>query len=140
MRISVENAGRIFCDMPWPTRCTDCPGSLAAPLRIAVSGAVTFAALQILARAALLLFLLMLLGASQADAEAGHLFDRLPPEVMAIVWPGAEELGPEEGKPPAIAGNMESAICKGRRFSLQNEFFAALAPRRRGRRQRRKVA
>jgi len=52
MRISVENAGRIFCDMPWPTRCTDYPGSLAAPLRIAVSGAVTFAALHILARAA----------------------------------------------------------------------------------------
>jgi hypothetical protein len=102
MRISVENAGRIFCDMAWPTHCTDCPGSLAAPLRIAVSGAVTFAALQILARAALLLFLLMLLGASQADAEAGHLFDRLTPEVMAIVWPGAVELGPEEGKPPAV--------------------------------------
>jgi len=50
---------------------------------------------------ALLLFLL--LGASQADAEAGHLSDRLTREVMAIVWPGAEKLGLEEGKPPAIA-------------------------------------
>jgi transcriptional regulator of nitric oxide reductase len=50
---------------------------------------------------ALLFFLL--LGAPQAGAEAGHLQDRLTPEVMAIVWPGAEKLGPEEGKPPAIA-------------------------------------
>ncbi len=49
------------------------------------------------------LFLLMLLGASQADAQAGHLSDRLTPAVMAVVWPGAQKLGPEEGKPPAIA-------------------------------------
>ena len=76
-RISVENAGRLFCNMPWLTRCTDCPGSRAAPLRIAVSGAVASAALQIFARAALLLVLVVLLGASQADAEAGHLLDRL---------------------------------------------------------------
>ena len=110
-RISVENAGPLFCDMPWLTRCTDCPGSLAAPLRIAVSGAITFAALQILARAALLLFLVVLLGASQADAEAGHLLDRLTPEVMAIVWPGAAELGPEEGKPPAIAVHRDGKIA-----------------------------
>jgi NosR/NirI family transcriptional regulator, nitrous oxide reductase regulator len=66
-----------------------------------VSGAVTFAARQIVAGAVLLFF--TLLGASQADAEAGHLSDRLTPQVMAIVWPGAEKLGPEEGKPPAIA-------------------------------------
>ena len=68
---------------------------------IEVSSAVTFAARQIVAGAVLLLF--MLLGASQADADAGHLLDRLTPEVMAIVWPGAEKLGPEEGKPAAIA-------------------------------------
>jgi NosR/NirI family nitrous oxide reductase transcriptional regulator len=79
-------------------------------LRIAVSGAVTFAALQILARAALLLFIFMLLGAAQADAEAGHLLERLTPEVMAIVFPGAEELGPEEGKPPAIAVHRDGRI------------------------------
>ena len=71
-----------------------------------MSSAVTFAARQFVAGAVLLLFMLLtftLLGASQANAEAGHLLDRLTPQVMAIVWPGAEKLGPEEGKPPAIA-------------------------------------
>src|SRR5205085_1295714 len=29
--------------------------------------------------------------------------ERLTPEVMAVVHPGAERLGPEEGSPPAIA-------------------------------------
>ena len=53
---------------------------------------------QIAAGAVLLLF--MLLGASQADAES--LSDRLTPQVMAVVWPNAEKLGPEEGKPSAI--------------------------------------
>ena len=53
----------------------------------------------------------MLLGASQAAAEAGHLLDRLTPEVMAIVWPGAEKLGPEEGKPPAIAVYRDGKIA-----------------------------
>src|SRR5580698_213965 len=74
------------------------------PVRSPVSGA--FVARQIVTGASLRLFLLllfMLLGPSQAEAEAGHLLDRLTPEVMAIVWPGAEKLGPEEGKPPAIA-------------------------------------
>src|SRR5471030_2379571 len=66
-----------------------------------VSSAVTFAVRQIVTGAVLLLF--TLLGVSQADAEAGHLLDRLTPQVMATVWPGAEKLGPEEGKPPAIA-------------------------------------
>ena len=53
----------------------------------------------------------MLFGASQADAEAGHLLDRLTPQVMAIVWPGAEKLGPEEGKPPAIAVYRDGKIA-----------------------------
>jgi NosR/NirI family transcriptional regulator, nitrous oxide reductase regulator len=78
-----------------------------------VSGAVTFAARQIAAGAALLLFTLlifMLFGASHADAEAGHLLERLTPEVMAIVWPGAEKLGPEEGKPSAIAVYRDGKI------------------------------
>src|SRR6201996_5130061 len=66
---------------------------------IEVSSAAT--ARQIVAGAAVLLF--TLLGASQADAEAGNLRDRLTPPVMAAVWPNAEKLGPEEGKPPAIA-------------------------------------
>ena len=84
------------------------------PVCSPVSGAVTFAALQIVAGAALPFFaflLFMLLGASQADAEAGHLLDRLTPQVMAIVWPGAEELGPEEGKPPAIAVYRDGRIA-----------------------------
>jgi NosR/NirI family transcriptional regulator, nitrous oxide reductase regulator len=40
---------------------------------------------------------------SPARAEKGHLRERLTPEVMAVVFPGAEQLGPEEGAPPAIA-------------------------------------
>src|SRR4029453_19337038 len=39
-----------------------------------------------------------------AFAEKGKLRERLTPEVMAVVFPGAERLGPEEGTPPAIAG------------------------------------
>ncbi len=78
------------------------------------SSAVTFAARQIAAAAALLLltFLLStLFGASQANAEAGHLLERLTPEVMAVVWPGAEKLGPEEGNPPAIAVYRDGQIA-----------------------------
>ena len=40
---------------------------------------------------------------SPALAEKGKLRERLTPEVMAVVYPGAERLGPEEGSPPAIA-------------------------------------
>jgi transcriptional regulator of nitric oxide reductase len=79
-----------------------------------VSGTVTFADRQIVAGAVLpllTLLLFMLLGISQADAEAGHLLDRLTPDVMAIVWPGAEKLGPEEGKPPAIAVYRDGKIA-----------------------------
>ncbi len=36
-------------------------------------------------------------------AEKGKLRERLTPDVMAVVYPGAERLGPEEGSPPAIA-------------------------------------
>src|SRR3984885_14866685 len=64
---------------------------------------------QIMVGAVLLLSTLP--GASEADAEAGHLLDRLTPEVMATVWPGAEELGPEEGKPPAIAVYRDGRIA-----------------------------
>jgi transcriptional regulator of nitric oxide reductase len=38
-----------------------------------------------------------------ASAEKGKLRERLTPAVMAVVHPGAERLGPEEGSPPAIA-------------------------------------
>src|SRR5712664_1731284 len=41
--------------------------------------------------------------ASPAFAEKGKLRARLTPDVMAVVYPGAERLGPEEGAPPAIA-------------------------------------
>src|SRR5258706_11907993 len=41
--------------------------------------------------------------ASPATAEQGRLRERLTPEVMAVVYPGAERLGMEEGLPPAIA-------------------------------------
>ncbi len=41
--------------------------------------------------------------ASPAFAEKGKLRERLTPDVMAVVYPGAERLGPEEGSPPAIA-------------------------------------
>src|SRR5262245_17800053 len=41
--------------------------------------------------------------AAPAAAEMGKLRERLTPDVMAVVYPGAERLGPEEGSPPAIA-------------------------------------
>src|SRR5882672_1055352 len=47
--------------------------------------------------------LMALVFASPAIAEKGKLRERLTPEVMAVVYPGAERLGPEEGTPPAIA-------------------------------------
>jgi NosR/NirI family transcriptional regulator, nitrous oxide reductase regulator len=40
---------------------------------------------------------------SPALAEKGKLRERLTPAVMAVVYPNAERLGPEEGSPPAIA-------------------------------------
>src|SRR6266550_3772130 len=46
---------------------------------------------------------LALLFAAPAIAEPGKLRERLTPEVMAVVYPGAERLGMEEGSPPAIA-------------------------------------
>jgi transcriptional regulator of nitric oxide reductase len=47
--------------------------------------------------------LIALVFASPAIAAQGKLSERLTPEVMAVVFPGAERLGPEEGDPPAIA-------------------------------------
>src|SRR5262245_22955077 len=47
--------------------------------------------------------LIALVFASSATAEPGKLRERLTPEVMAVVYPGAERLGTEEGSPPAIA-------------------------------------
>lgn len=38
-----------------------------------------------------------------ARVEAASLRERLTPDVLAVVMPGAERLGPEEGSPPAIA-------------------------------------
>src|SRR5712691_2231890 len=50
-----------------------------------------------------LLALFTLTLASPSFAEKGKLRERLTPDVMAVVYPGAERLGPEEGSPPAIA-------------------------------------
>jgi NosR/NirI family transcriptional regulator, nitrous oxide reductase regulator len=47
--------------------------------------------------------LITLVFASPTFAEKGKLRERLTPDVMAVVYPGAERLGPEEGSPPAIA-------------------------------------
>jgi NosR/NirI family nitrous oxide reductase transcriptional regulator len=52
---------------------------------------------------AVVLALAALAFASPVLAEKGKLRERLTPEVMAVVFPGAERLGPEEGSPPAIA-------------------------------------
>jgi NosR/NirI family nitrous oxide reductase transcriptional regulator len=50
-----------------------------------------------------LLALIVVALVSPALAEKGKLQERLTPDVMAVVYPGAERLGPEEGSPPAIA-------------------------------------
>ena len=47
--------------------------------------------------------LIVLVLATPALAEKGRLRERLTPAVMAVVYPGAERLGMEEGSPPAIA-------------------------------------
>src|SRR6267154_2056423 len=46
--------------------------------------------------------LIVLVFATPAFAEKGKLRERLTPAVMAVVYPGAERLGMEEGSPPAI--------------------------------------
>ncbi|MDE2476953.1 MAG: FMN-binding protein, partial [Alphaproteobacteria bacterium] len=46
--------------------------------------------------------LIALVFTSPAVAEKGKLRERLLPDVMAVVFPGAERLGVEEGSPPAI--------------------------------------
>jgi NosR/NirI family transcriptional regulator, nitrous oxide reductase regulator len=56
------------------------------------------------------LSLLALAFASAAAAEKGRLKERLTPDVMAVVYPGAGRLGPEEGSPPAIAVYRDGAI------------------------------
>ena len=97
----------------------DAPNDGTAPTRLLsgctrASGAVIFAARRIASEVALLvvtLLLFVLPGAPQARAEPGHLQDRLKPGVMAVVWPGAETLGPEEGKPPAIAVYRDGKVA-----------------------------
>jgi transcriptional regulator of nitric oxide reductase len=49
--------------------------------------------------------------ATPAVAEKGKLRERLTPEVMAVVFPGAERLGPEEGTPPAIAAYKDGKVA-----------------------------
>jgi NosR/NirI family transcriptional regulator, nitrous oxide reductase regulator len=54
--------------------------------------------------------LLALVFTSPAFAEKGKLRERLTPTVMAVVYPGAERLGVEEGSPPAIAVYKDDKI------------------------------
>src|SRR5947207_6709561 len=58
---------------------------------------------------------LALLFAAPAIAGQGRLRERLAPEVMAVVYPGAECLGMDEGSPPAIAvfqgGRIVAYVC-----------------------------
>ena len=49
------------------------------------------------------LLLSLFLLAIAAGADAATLRERLTPDVLAVVMPGAERLGPEEGSPPSIA-------------------------------------
>jgi transcriptional regulator of nitric oxide reductase len=55
--------------------------------------------------------LIALAVATPAVAEKGKLRERLTPEVMAVVFPGAERLGPEEGTPPAIAAYKDGKVA-----------------------------
>ena len=71
-------------------------------LACATSFAVTFVAATLLA---------LMFAASPALAEKGKLRERLTPEVMAVVFPGAEKLGPEEGSPPAIPAYKDGKIA-----------------------------
>src|SRR4029077_19240832 len=54
--------------------------------------------------------LMVLVLATPALAEKGKLRERLTPQVMAVVYPGAERLGMEEGTPPAIAVYKDDKI------------------------------
>ena len=83
------------------------------PWRIEACSALVSGIRQIVARTVLplLALIFMLLGASQAGAAPTHLLDRLTPEVMVTVWPGAQKLGPEEGKPPAIAVYRDGKVA-----------------------------
>jgi transcriptional regulator of nitric oxide reductase/NAD-dependent dihydropyrimidine dehydrogenase PreA subunit len=54
--------------------------------------------------------LMVLVLATPALAEKGRLRERLTPQVMAVVYPGAERLGMEEGSPPAIAVYKDDKI------------------------------
>jgi NosR/NirI family transcriptional regulator, nitrous oxide reductase regulator len=58
-----------------------------------------------------LLVLMAFAAATPATAEKGKLRERLTPEVMAVVFPGAERLGPEEGTPPAIAAYRDGKVA-----------------------------
>jgi NosR/NirI family transcriptional regulator, nitrous oxide reductase regulator len=62
------------------------------------------------AGAKLALLILALVLASPAFAEKGKLRERLTPDVLAVVYPAAERLGPEEGSPPAIAVYKGEAV------------------------------
>ncbi len=59
--------------------------------------------MELVCRYAVCAVFMALAFASPTLAEKGKLRERLTPAVMAVVFPGAERLGVEEGSPPAIA-------------------------------------
>src|SRR5215468_1681426 len=81
----------------YDTLCSRC-GQKAVRMKLRLLGTASSSA-RILVSLSLLAFTF----ASPAVAEKGKLLEHLTPDVMAVVYPGAERLGSEEGSPPAIA-------------------------------------
>ena len=70
---------------------------------------VTFEA-AVLRRALAVLALVFLALPALAQAPKKTLAERLTPEVLAIVFPGAERFGPEGGSPPAVPVMMKGEL------------------------------
>jgi NosR/NirI family transcriptional regulator, nitrous oxide reductase regulator len=84
-------------------------GAFSRPLPACL--ALACLALACLVLAGLVIVSLVLTASTPASAEKGKLRERLTPEVMAVVFPGAEKLGPEEGTPPAIAAFKDGKVA-----------------------------
>jgi NosR/NirI family nitrous oxide reductase transcriptional regulator len=76
---------------------------LTPPIAAAPAGRFAAAVNPLFLACIAFLGLVLLCLPAPARAEKGTLRERLTPDVMAVVCPGAERLGPEEGSPPAIA-------------------------------------
>jgi NosR/NirI family transcriptional regulator, nitrous oxide reductase regulator len=79
--------------------------ALLPALTACVPSCIPWLAMTVIAALALMFAL------APALAEKGKLRERLTPEVMAVVFPGAEKLGPEEGTPPAIPAYKDGKIA-----------------------------